>query len=404
MASPGSIVIQFRADADKARRNINKLTKSLDGVGRQAKDTGGKLSKFAKAGPLAVAAGLGAAAFAAVDFAKAAYSDAQAAAKLERQLLRVAGVTDANVEAAGKWIDTMELMTGIADDDLRQALGRLAVVTGDVAEAQSLTTLAADASVASGKEFKTVFNAMAKAAGGNTSALKRLFPELDAGPDKVLTLAEAVGQLEDKYKDAAKAAEDNDLFGRLATIWGQVKEALGQAALPTLEALAAWFADPANIAALQAWVTKLGDWSRTVGEDFAGKVQTFIDYLQSPAGKAQVDDMATSLLGIADALGDIVETAEKAGPVIDFLRAIQGDVISTDAGNDVLERERARRQAPMNRLDAKAKAKAAASGDTYVKGGPGSVNVYVTAPKPMSPEDSAALAIRLAKVTTNTGR
>lgn len=394
MASPGSIVIQFRADADKARRNILKLTKSLDGVGREAQTTGSRLAKFAKAGPLAVAAGLGAAAFAAVDFAKAAYSDAQAAAKLERQLLRVAGVTDANVEAAGRWIDSMELMTGIADDDLRQALGRLAVVTGDVAEAQDLTTLAADASVASGKEFNTVFNAMAKAAGGNVSALKRLFPQLDAGPDKVLTLAEAVDQLSKSYGGAAKAAEDNDLFGRLATIWGQVKEALGQAALPTLEDLAAWFSDPKNITALQTWVTELGNWSRAVGEDFAGKVQSFIDYLQSPAGQAQVDDMTTSLMGIAGALKDIIDAAEKAGPLLDVLRAIQGDVISTDAGQEYLDRERARRDAPINRLDAKAKAIA----DSGPRVDSKTINVTVNNGKQESTLDSAALAIRLAKV------
>lgn len=411
MAKPLGVVLNFYADSKDAVRDIGKLTRSLDRMGDKSKSVGSKMKSMAKAGPLAVAAGLGAAAFAAVDFAKAAYADDQAAQKLERTLLRVAGITEQSAESAGKWIDSMELMTGIADDDLRTALGRLAVVTGDLTEAQDLSALSADAAAGSGKDFAAVFNAMAKAAGGNVNALKRLFPQLDAGPDKVLTLKEAVDQLSESYGGAAKAAEDNDLFGRLATIWGQVKEALGQAALPTLEDLAEWFGDPKNIAAIQDWITKLGDWSRTVGEDFAGQVKDFIDYLKSPEGKAAIDNLSASLVsfgsGAKEAGDQLAPFLTLLGDLLDLYNAIPaplkglvglGEIVGGDAPKPAVTRDDVREAALRNsRQSQRARDVASAR--------PGSaVNVTVINGKQEKSLDSAAMAIRLAKITTNTGR
>jgi hypothetical protein len=115
-------------------------------------------------------------------------------------------------------------MTLVNDDELRPALAKLALVTKDLGKAQRLTALSADVAAGSGRSFESVATAMAKAAGGNVTALKRLFPQLDAGPDKVLTFKEAMDQLRDAYKGAGKEAADNDLFGRLAAAFAAIKE------------------------------------------------------------------------------------------------------------------------------------------------------------------------------------
>jgi hypothetical protein len=305
MSKPLGVVLNFAADTRNAVKDVDKLTRSVKGVGKGASGLRGVLSGALKAGIAGVGVAAVGAGIAFTDMAKAAYSDAQAQAKLERTLKRIPGLTDKAAESAGSWIDSMELLTGIADDDLRAALARLAVVTGDLTEAQRLSVLAADASVASGKSYETVYNAMARAASGNTAALKKLFPQLDAGPDKVLSLKEAVKQLSAAYGGAAKAAEDNDLFGRLGTIWGQIKEALGSAALPTLNELSEWFKDKKNQKALQDWITKVGEWSQKIGTDFAGEVQSFVAWLQTDAGQQAIKEWTENLKALADAFGAV---------------------------------------------------------------------------------------------------
>lgn len=325
MASIGSVVIQFKADADKAVRDIGKITRSLGDVDSQAKGASTTLKKMGKGAAVGVAAVAGVgfvAADAFLDMAKAAYSDAQAQDKLERTIDRVKGVTTKAAEATGAWIDRMELLTLISDDDLRNALARLTPVTEDLGEAQKLAALAADAAVASGKPYAAVVEAMAKAAAGNTAALKKMFPQLDAGPDKVLTMKEAVDQLTGSYEGAAEAAADNDLFGRLGKAFGQIKEAVGGIALPALEELADWFADPKNVDKIQEWIDKVNEWATTVGEDLLGKLRDFTAWLKSSEGKqavreftGNVKSMADAFVNLADAIDDLV------GPLLDLKKA-----------------------------------------------------------------------------------
>lgn len=304
MAAPGAVLINFYANTKDAVRDVGRLTRSLEGTGRVSKVARGAMKGLA-VGAAGVAAGAVAAGVAFVDFAKEAYADKQNADKLTRTLSKLKGITDDNIDATHDWIAAYELLSNISDDDLRVALGKIVVATKDVADAQKLTALSADAAVGANQDFNTVAEAMSKAVGGQTTSLKRLFPFLDAGPDKVLTLKEAVTQLTDAYGGAAKAAADNDLFGRLETVWGNIKEALGQAALPTLEAVSDWFSDKKNINAIQEWVDKLGDYSRTIGEDYLGKIQDFIAYLQSPEGQAAMQDFAKGARDMADAIGAI---------------------------------------------------------------------------------------------------
>lgn len=243
-----------------------------------------------------------------VDMAKAAYSDKLAADKLERSLKKVKGVTDDQAEAVADWVDQMELATLVADDDLRAALERLLPATENVTEAQNLAALAWDASVASGTSYESIVKAMAKGVEGNTTALKKMFPWLDAGPDKVLSMSEAMEQLNAKFGGEAKEAADSDLFGRLGKAFDQIKEAIGGISLPTLEEVATWFADEKHQEDIEGWIKKLGEWAKAVGEDLQGKLEDFITYLQSEEGKKAIADFAQNLRDIAAAF-DAVATA-----------------------------------------------------------------------------------------------
>jgi hypothetical protein len=407
MSKPLGVVLNFAADTRDAVKDVDKLTRSVKNVGKGASGLRGVLSGSLKAGIAGVGVAAVGAGIAFVDMAKAAYADAQAQAKLERTLKRIPGLTDKAAESAGSWIDSMELLTGIADDDLRAALARLAVVTGDLTEAQRLSVLAADAAVASGKSFETVYNAAAKAAGGNTAALKKLFPQLDAGPDKVLSLKEAVKQLGEAYGGAAKAAEDNDLFGRLGTIWGQLKEALGSAALPTLEELSDWFKDKKNQRALQDWIDQVGEWSTKIGTDFAGEVRDFVAWLQTDAGQQALKEWTENLKTLAGAFGSIAHGIESVASWWNQIPAplrklLLGNIglIST-AGQVSAAHNPSGYYGGLGDPYGRSKTKpSGTSGGAYANSGGVTVNVTNNYPKPERPSDTIARDLRTARHLT----
>jgi uncharacterized protein HemY len=73
-----------------------------------------------------------------------------------------------------EFIAKLESATGVVDDKLRPALGRLVIATGDVDEAQSLLQKSMDAGIGLNKDFATVAEAVAKAVQtGNAGALSR---------------------------------------------------------------------------------------------------------------------------------------------------------------------------------------------------------------------------------------
>ena len=310
----GGVVINWMSRTSDAVRDTDRLTRSIQGVNGAAKKAGGGLGSviggIGKAIPYVGAAVVGAAAGFTV-MAKSAYDDAKAQAKLERNLRKTAGVTRKAAAETSAWIDQMELATLVADDDLRTALSKLTAVTGDLSDAQKLAKLSQDAAVGSGKEFSAVAAAMAKAAGGNTQALKRMFPELDAGKDGVLSMAEAMEQLTDKYGGAAKAAADQDVFGRISVAFGQIGEAIGGAALPLLEDLSDWFSDKKNISKIEEWIGKLQTWATDLGTKVVDKVQEFFDWLKSPEGQAAFDKFKANLdtiAGAAEAAVGVLQT------------------------------------------------------------------------------------------------
>jgi len=240
MAGSRTLKLSILADVDDLKKKLDTGSKEVEGFG-------GKLEKFGKVAAVAFAAAAAAAATyavkLAVDGVKAAIEDEAAQLRLANALKNVTGATDAQIAAIEQQILKTSLATGVADDQLRPALQRLAVATGDVTEAQKLLDLALDISAATGKSVEAVSNALGKAYEGNTGALGRLGVGLSAAEIKTLGLEGTMQQLADTFGGAA-TVQANTFEGqiqRLKVSFDEAKESVGAALLPMLKNLMDYF-------------------------------------------------------------------------------------------------------------------------------------------------------------------
>jgi len=240
MAGSRTLKLSILADVADLKKNLDTGSKEVEGFG-------GKLEKFGKVAAAAfAAAAAAAAAYAvklAVDGVKAAIEDEAAQLRLANALKNVTGATQAQISAVEEQILKTSLATGVADDQLRPALQRLATATGSVTKSQDLLTLALDISAATGKSVETVSNALGKAYEGNTGSLTRLGVGLSSAEIKTLGLEGTVKQLAETFGGAA-TVQANTFEGqiqRLKVGFDEAKESVGAALLPTLQRLLDYF-------------------------------------------------------------------------------------------------------------------------------------------------------------------
>ena len=240
MAGSRTLKLSILADVADLKKNLDTGSKEVEGFG-------GKLEKFGKVAAAAfAAAAAAAAAYAvklAVDGVKAAIEDEAAQLRLANALKNVTAATDAQISAVEEQILKTSLATGVADDQLRPALQRLATATGSVTKSQDLLNLALDISAATGKSVETVSNALGKAYEGNTSSLSRLGVGLSTAEIKTLGLEGTVKQLAETFGGAA-TVQANTFEGQIARLkvgFDEAKESVGAALLPTLQRLLDYF-------------------------------------------------------------------------------------------------------------------------------------------------------------------
>jgi hypothetical protein len=202
----------------------------------QLETTGQKAGFLIKKAALPAAAALGALGVGAFVAAKAAAEDAAASDKLANQLDRVTTANQAALAAVEPMISAMSQQLGIADDELRPALGKLATATGDLTKAQDLLQLALDVSAQTGKPLESVTTALSKAYGGNLGALNKLIPGFDQGIIKSKDFEKAQAELARMTGGAASEAADTAAgqFARFQITIQETKEAIGAALLPVL--------------------------------------------------------------------------------------------------------------------------------------------------------------------------
>ena len=171
--------------------------------------------------------------------AKAAAADQAAQAQLARQLQATTGATDQQIKANEEFVSSLSMAAAVADDELRPALASLVRGTGDLATAQDALKTVLDVSAATGKSVQEVADAVSKAYGGNTKAIKALSPELFSLIKDGATVDEVMQSLASTFGGSASVAANSaqGQFKRLSIAMDEAKEAIGAAVLPLVNAL-----------------------------------------------------------------------------------------------------------------------------------------------------------------------
>jgi hypothetical protein len=229
-----TLKLSILADVDDLKKKLGEADKAVEGNASKISEFGKKAAAaFAVAAAAAVAYGTKLA----IDGVKAAIEDEQAQLRLANALREATGATDDQIKATEDYILKTSLATGVADDELRPAMQRLAVSTKSTTEAQKLLALALDVSKGSGKDLETVANALGKAHDGQETALARLGIGLSQTELKTMSFTDIQQKLADLYGGAA--AENAETFGvkidRLKIGFDEAKESLGYALLPQIE-------------------------------------------------------------------------------------------------------------------------------------------------------------------------
>lgn len=226
------ISVTISGNAGPLKKAVGEADSSLGKIGDSFK----KVGIAAAAGFGVLAAGLGAA-------VKAAAEDQQSFEQLRQAIQNATGATDEMVKAIDDQVAAMSIAFGVADDKLRPALANLVRATGDVTMSQDILAVALDISAATGRDLDSVSIALAKAYGGQTTALTKLGIQLsdnakNAGDFKVVT-----DELSAIFGGAAQANADTfaGKMQRLQIVLSEAVETIGSYVLPIVSDLAEFF-------------------------------------------------------------------------------------------------------------------------------------------------------------------
>jgi hypothetical protein len=323
--------------------DVDDLKKKLGDADSAVAQNSSKMSEFGKKAAAAFAiAAAAAAAYAVklgVDGVKAAIEDEAAQLRLASALRAATGATDAQIAATEDYISKTSLATGVADDELRPALQRLALSTKDTGRAQELLALALDVSKGSGKDLETVANALGKAQDGNTTSLGRLGLGLSKAELATLSFEQLQTKLSDLFGGAA-ARNAQTFQGRIEVLrngFNEAKEAVGTALLPIIERLVEFiivygvpivnkFKDAFNVVrdAVERNRENFAEFAellRTVVFPIVQKVFGFLLDVGAKAASAIIDAFGAVVGAITPVLNFIISAINK---VIDGLNLIRG--------------------------------------------------------------------------------
>ena len=310
-----TLTLALAADIDDLKKGLKKADDEIQTFGDKVNAFGKKAAAaFAVAAAAAAAYGTKLA----IDGVKAAIEDEQAQLKLANALKSATGATEAQIAATENMILNTSLATGVADDQLRPALQRLAVSTKDTVEAQKLLSLALDISKGSGIELETVANALGRAQDGNTTALGRLGLGLSKAELSTLSFTEVQQKLSDLYGGAAAANAETfqGKIDRLKVGFDEAKESLGVALLPQVEKFIG-FLNETGIPTLNAFIAGLtGDEGLSAGLAQSQKgAETFGKAIAAVAGI-----ISGFITFIREAIGLLVEFANQAIRLINIVK------------------------------------------------------------------------------------
>jgi hypothetical protein len=261
---------QAETASQKMERSVAKLGKQLAGVFAAS-----KLYAFGKQSVKAFAA------------------DEKAARSLSLALANT-GNAFASIEVE-KFIADLQRTTGVLDDNLRPSFRTLLTATGNVKKSQDGLALALDIAAGTGKDLGAVSMALAKAYGGQTTALSRLGAGLDkatlaSGDMDVITQA-----LTNKFKGQALAAAQgySGQMDRLSVASANAKEIIGKDLLDAMSMIAGKDGIGGATSAMEGFATEIGNAIYGIGV-LTSKLNALpgagaiTDFLSAPTGLLQL--------------------------------------------------------------------------------------------------------------------
>jgi hypothetical protein len=321
MAGSRTLKLSILGDVDNLNKSLKSATQDVDTFG----DKIGKTGKMIGAAFVAAAAAAGAYAVKiGIEGVKAAIEDEKAQTQLALALENATGATTAQIAATEQSILQMSLATGVADDQLRPALGRLVRSTGDITKAQDLLSTALDVSTATGKPLETVANALGKAYDGNTAALGKLGIGLSAAELKTMDFTQVQGRLSDLFGGAAARNADTyaGRIARMQVAFDEAKETIGFALLPILEKVIN-FINQNALPAINAFSKAFS----LDGQGLGGTITTVGNIITSVFTPI-INGMIKAFSYVKDAIGDNLDTfKEFGGYIATYLAPVIGTVL-----------------------------------------------------------------------------
>lgn len=222
MALSQNVVVNFLTKFDK--KGLDRATKELKGFDK----TVAKSRRALKAG---LYAGAIAAGFGLLKLGKNSIEAALAQEKLDKQLrltLQTIGA-EGLLPNVKDFIDNLQRVTNVTEDQLVPALRQLINQTGDLDSSQFLLQKSLDISAGTGADLSQVLDAITKAAIGNFKAIGNLGVGFTAAEAKAMGFEKLLINL-DKYAGAAEASTQTfeDQLKSFQISAGEATETLGQ--------------------------------------------------------------------------------------------------------------------------------------------------------------------------------
>jgi phage-related protein len=317
VANARKVVIEFIGQDKSLGRTANQAE------GRLSK-LGGRLKSVGRLAAVGLGAGLVVGAGALAKMTQGAIEDAAGQAKLAKALKNSTGATKEQVAGVEDWITAQGKALGVADDDLRPALAKLAGATGDIGKAQKLASLAMNVSAGTGKSLEQVSTALTKAQNGQVAGLSKLGISTKDAEGKVISFHEAQKRLAKLHAGQAQAAANTTAgkFARLKLALSETGETIGAKLIPVATKLAEWFLND-GLPALQRFGGYLQDKLPPIFERVRAVISTILGAMKG--------DVGGNLAGIRQIFKDAVTIIQRlwslfGANITQYLKATMGNL------------------------------------------------------------------------------
>lgn len=302
MSSSSNILVNIIGEFKK--KGFDDASKASKGLGKTFDNLGKKL-----AAAFSVAA--------VTKFAKVslnAFKEDQAAAFKLTQTLKNLGMAfeDPQVQA---FIKRLEEQTGVLDDQLRPAMGRLLQTTGSFTKSQELLSMAIDVSRGSGQSLETVVSDLTRAFVGQTRGLAKYNLGLTTTELKTASFVDLQARLNKQFS-GQNAAYLQTYAGQLSLInvgYANMTESIGEGLVDAFGMLAGDHGIQGATAAMEEFGTISADVIRGVGSLLGEFTQLF-------AGQGGIQQMlefaAKSGNPLAQAIAGLQERGAKSRPLM----------------------------------------------------------------------------------------